>query len=327
MQRSLSLRSRTMLLASFAVGAILVSDAVIRLDIQRQSGRVNLSERAALLASMQADAMSVPLWNLDDDLVRSGLRALARDPDFASAEIMKPGGDIVRESPAARPARWSRLQTPAVEVARPITYIDHGQTRLLGQLRLALRTDRLDAALSREAGQQAAWLVLLLVAMLTILAVSFRQLSIPLDMLAGALTRLASGQAEVEIPALQRTDEIGAVARGLQVFKDTAFQLVSAQAQYRAVYDHAVLGIFCLDADQKVTSANAALLTLTGDEDADSLRRRLTTAEGGLYVDQERRRALFDLRREQGGYVAEIAELRHADGTAHLDYPDLQSGA
>ena len=315
MPRTLSLRSRTMLLASFAVGAILVSDAVIRLDIQREAGRTNLAERAALLASMQADAMSVPLWNLDDELVRSGLSALARDPDFAGAEIVKSGGDVVRQMPSRRQLTAVRAGAGQIEVARPINYVDHGQTKLLGQLRLGLRTDRLQAALSREAWQQAAWLVLLLSAMVTVLAVAFRQLSNPLDLLAGALGRLASGETDVEVPALHRTDEIGAVARGLQVFKDTAFQLVSAQAQYRAVYDHAVLGIFCLDANQKVTSVNAALLALTGDKDAAALQRRLSdTGEGGLYVDQERRRELFALRSDQGGYVAETAELRHADG-------------
>ncbi len=44
----------------------------------------------------------------------------------------------------------------------------------------------------------------------------------PIRVMTGAMTRLADGDIEVDIPARERHDEIGAMAKALQVFKDNA---------------------------------------------------------------------------------------------------------
>ena len=309
----LSLRTRTMLLASLAVGSILSVDALLRLRTEREAGRAGLAERAALLATMQADALSVPLWNFDDDLVRTALDTLARDPDYADAEIARQGGPSM-QGPAA-PTADAQRALPSIEVVRPIRFVDHGQSRLLGQLRVSLRTGRLEASLMAEARQRVLSFVLLLAAVLFILGIAFRQLGRPLELLAGALARLASGDREVVIPALHREDEIGAVARGLQVFKDTMFQLTRTQGEYRAIFDHAALGIYCLDNQGSLVSVNAALMALIGYPTLAAFPSGGTSyGAPALYVDPNRPAELAALRLANGGYEAEVSELRRADG-------------
>ncbi|MCR6631791.1 MAG: methyl-accepting chemotaxis protein [Magnetospirillum sp.] len=58
----------------------------------------------------------------------------------------------------------------------------------------------------------------------------------PLTRMADAMRRLATGEREVEVPSRERADEVGAMARALQVFKDNAAEaerLRTAQEQER----------------------------------------------------------------------------------------------
>ena len=302
-----------MVLASVGVGGLLLADAALRLRADRAAGRAGLAERAALLVTMQADALSVPLWNLDNDLMDAALGALAQDADFARAEIVRPDGAVMR-----------RLAGPAldrssgqIEVARDVTYVDHGRRRVLGRLRVALRADRLEGALLREEERRATPLIVLLGAVLITLHVAFRTLNRPLDLLAGALGRLAAGEQDVPIPGLHRDDEIGRVARGLQVFKTTMFQLARTQGEYRAIFDHAALGVYCMDPTGRFTSVNAALLAITGDTDINALQASLMApGDDALYVDPHRPAALRRMRHDQDGYEGQVSELRRADGTS-----------
>jgi uncharacterized membrane protein affecting hemolysin expression len=85
-----SLKRRVMLAAALAVALVLLTDAVLRHIEMEGDGRRSLAERAALLASIQGDALSIAMWNLDEDQVRTALDALAADPDFVSAAVTKP---------------------------------------------------------------------------------------------------------------------------------------------------------------------------------------------------------------------------------------------
>jgi len=51
-----------------------------------------------------------------------------------------------------------------------------------------------------------------------------RVISRPLDRIGAVMRRLAEGDRDVDIPALQRTDEIGAMARAVAVFKQSAIE-------------------------------------------------------------------------------------------------------
>ncbi len=326
-----------MLLAGLAVALVLTADATARHVGMRRDGRRALSERAMLLATIQGNALSVPMWNLDQDQVGAVLDALTADPDFVSAAVVKPDGAVLQSRLATRPdgtpssvAAQSGTGPPTVDAEHVIRYVSHGQPRTLGRLRLSLSTTRLDAALSSEIRGRALALLLLVAAVLLSVYGALRQFTRPLEMMATALRRLAAGDRETPIPASDQADEVGEVARALQVFRDTAFRMVRAEGTYRALFENAALGIYGADEGGHVHSANAALLRICGrDPDGhppaplppmlDGVPTHGEGQVGGqadadFYVAPGRGAALLRLLREQGGFVGQIAEIRRAHG-------------
>ncbi len=306
----LSLRARTMVVASIGLTAILLVDAAARQHAMGVAGRAALAERAGLLASLETSALSVPLWNLDQDQLDAALDALAEAPDFAGAALLRPDGSVLSERPGPMTAG-----SEVVDVTRPINFADHGHPRALGSLRIRLGTTRLHQALMAELRTQGLALSILLGAVMLAVFSALRELTRPLDLLTSALHRLAQGDLEMPLPALDRDDEVGAMARALGVVRDTARRLVRAENRYKAVFDNAALGIFSADDTGMITSANAALLAITGYE---RLEAAIAALENGiLFVDPGRSDRLTWMIMNMGGYSGEVSELRRPDGSTY----------
>jgi diguanylate cyclase (GGDEF)-like protein/PAS domain S-box-containing protein len=300
--------------AGLALGLVLLADAAIRQAGIEADGRRALAERASLLVSIQGDALSVPMWNLDQDQVGAALDALAADPDFVSASVVKPDGSVLERHNAAPPP--AAAAAPTISVSHDIRYLSHGEVRTLGSLHLSLTTARLQAMLARQWQERAIALIVLLGAVLLVVYGALQQFIRPLDMLADALGRLAAGDRETPIPGSEQDDEVGAVARGLAVFRDTAFRLVKAEGTYRALFENAALGIYGADEQGVIHSVNAALLRICGYRDLAEVTAVMeTTGRNGLYVAPGRGTDLLRLMRENGGFTGEISEIRRGDGS------------
>src|SRR5262245_53677261 len=74
----------------------------------------------------------------------------------------------------------------------------------------------------------------ILCSLLVALWVSMAKISTPLDRLARRMGGLANGDLAVEIPDQNRRDEVGTMARAVQVFKDNAVALKESEAQAEA---------------------------------------------------------------------------------------------
>jgi methyl-accepting chemotaxis protein len=61
-----------------------------------------------------------------------------------------------------------------------------------------------------------------------------RQIARPVSRMATAMTRLASGDNTVEVPALGRGDEVGAMAQSVRLFKEAAIRKVELEAEAEA---------------------------------------------------------------------------------------------
>lgn len=57
-----------------------------------------------------------------------------------------------------------------------------------------------------------------------------------------AMSRLAAGERTVEVPAMDRRDEIGALARAFDVFRDTVFKMEAIEAQLRQAQKMEIIG-------------------------------------------------------------------------------------
>ncbi len=311
----MSLQGRAMLLAGLSVTLVLVVDTVARQTGLERDGKRGLAERAALLASIQADALSVPMWNLDEDQVRGVLDALATDPDFIAASVVKPDGSVLDTRVAPGGTAAAARAGASIDVAHDIHYVSHGEVRTLGTLHLSLATARLQAILAQEWRARGFALVLLLVAVLLPVYGALRQFTRPLQMMAGALTRLAAGDRETPIPASDQDDEVGAVARALLVFRDTAFRLVRAEGTYRALFENAALGIYGADEHGNVHSANAAMARIFGFDDPLIMEDTDARQFERCYADTGRAEALRETLRAHDGFAGKISAIRRRDGS------------
>jgi hypothetical protein len=134
---AMSLRARVMVRAGLALGLLLVADSVRREQIMDRADKRSLAERAALLVSIQAEALSVPIWNLDRDQLGAALDALMADPDFVATSVVLPDGRVLDQRHANRRQADG---PPLIAVSRDILFRSHGELRTLGTLHLVLGT-------------------------------------------------------------------------------------------------------------------------------------------------------------------------------------------
>jgi HAMP domain-containing protein len=95
------------------------------------------------------------------------------------------------------------------------------------------KQQRTEAFVSRSVG-------LLVVAVLASLAAGLvatgligRAISSPLTQMTGVMSRLAQGEYEIRVPAMERRDEVGSMARAVEVFRVASQRLTSTRPSWR----------------------------------------------------------------------------------------------
>lgn len=223
--RTKSLKARTLLaIAAIMLVAIGAADQVSlgRAAAQRSA---QLETRGAVAAAIQADALAQPMWDMAMDHAGVMLAALARDPDFRAALITDTNGKTVTEHGDTAATQGF------VENRVPIVYLDGGQKKPLGTLTLRLSTARLDDEWWSD--MQFGWIKLAAVLAIATGAMSaaLALITTPLRGMTEAMTRLANGETGLDVPATARRDEIGAMARAIDVFKTTALARMRLEAE------------------------------------------------------------------------------------------------
>lgn len=92
-----------------------------------------------------------------------------------------------------------------------------------------------------------------------------------LDAVTRAMSRLAAGDRNAAIPGLQRSDELGSLARAASIFKDASFerqrlaeQVIEGNRLVEATFANMSDGISVFDREQRLVSWNPRFLTMTG---------------------------------------------------------------
>ncbi|WP_116132714.1 ATP-binding protein [Tropicimonas sp. IMCC34043] len=170
-----------------------------------------------------------------------------------------------------------------------------------------------------------------------------------------AMTRLASGEREAQVPGAERSDEIGDLARAFNVFRDNAFrmehldrQLAERSGLLLATFETMKDGFSVFDRDRRLVAWNPHFLTLYGFEPQDLAEgmpiarvNRILTERGatafmrnGEAVDLEtlsQRRLLLTQRYELRFPAGRVLELRSNPiprggfATIHMDVTDQRA--
>jgi methyl-accepting chemotaxis protein len=217
---------------------------VILVSSDRAKTAASLVEKASLTAQVVAPNAAAAAWNFDAQAGARVLQSLASDQDFASGiivddksqtfataqsrgvEAMSPGS-IAALIGMANPKDLVGMEAreivrgDAVVSVVPLILADKGKKNV-GYMALSFSRERANAAARQQLFAIASGGLAALVAVCALLAWILARVTRPIREMTQAMGRLSAGQLDISIPALDRRDEIGAMAQALGVFKENA---------------------------------------------------------------------------------------------------------
>ena len=170
--------------------------------------------RSRLFVAAQADAMIAAVWNVDDAVVKQQLESLVRDPNFRGARVVDQENKPL--------AKFGQLDDPQ---ALALTADIVREKEVIGRLEIHYDTSALNQALRDGVIRQTIFGGLLFWVVLGIVYLGLRMILVPLERMRQTMTELAAGRLEVTVPALDRRDEVGEMARAIEVFKANAVRM------------------------------------------------------------------------------------------------------
>lgn len=208
-----------------------------------------LSARADLLARTTAEALAIPVWNLDRPLYQAQLRTLDSDRAFVSARLVDESGQEL--------ARHGTPRQDAGDLARVVPITQPGDaSHRLGELSLVIST----AETRAQAGQQlliagVAFLVLLVAFSSTLHLTVSRLVIQPMANLLGAMRRVE--RKDWATVGWQSNDEVGQVTAS---FNRMVEHLRSGDEAQRLLAELTVAHQQLNDRNQRLHDANQQIL-------------------------------------------------------------------
>jgi methyl-accepting chemotaxis protein len=233
----LSLHAKVQVLISAVITVAFMSAVAVAMYLIHSDRRADLESRAEFLADVQSAGLARPIWDFEFDQAAGMLQTLTQDPDFRFAAVEGPKGKDI----AAFGEPLGDDDTAIYAVRREIVHksdledagTDAG-TRV-GTLTLVLSEQRLRDSLVTMIGAGVFLLAVVLLFVFSAVTGALRMMTRPLRGIAQAMAALAGGELETAVPSLDRRDEVGDMARAVQIFKENAEEKVSLEREQALV--------------------------------------------------------------------------------------------
>ena len=271
-----------------ALLVVLVAGSVTGVALKdSDAARAALSAKTKLIADIAGRGTADAIWNLDAQLAKASLAALAADPDYVGSELSDDHGALLA-SDGAKQGPSGELIVEKVPVIR----IDQGQQKTVGTLELRMSTARADAAIER-----ATWILALvgIAALVVVCGLLFwilKSATRPIEALTRTMAELSSGDLSVEIPALDRADEVGRMAHAVAVFKRNAIEverLNAEQASLKERTERERIDLLDRMASEFESTVSTVLINVTRScakmgERAESMAGKMSAAEDSTHT-------------------------------------------
>jgi signal transduction histidine kinase/CheY-like chemotaxis protein len=190
---------------------VLVEDRLFVTDASN-----TLNQRARLLADLYAGAISGSVWEYDKDATRAQLLALRTQlPEFQNATIFEPEGEVFASLSAGGNNGASGASVAAESEIR-------NGGNLIGRIRIELSESIIEADRAAHLRRLIATAAVMGSVLLGFTLFTLMLVIRPLERITPLMRSFAAGDLERSVPYLDRSDEVGAMARALDVFRDNA---------------------------------------------------------------------------------------------------------
>jgi len=209
--------------------------------------------KAELSAGLSEEGAAGGLWQFDEGVLVRTLQPILDDRDFKYVIVSDVKGKPFYSSGAreihniavrAIPDTAATDAKPVIVDIEgyllsvvPLRHTEGGEILPLGTMVIAYDKHSVTAAVWSAVFWVAGIVAVAVAAFSAALAALLRRIITPLAGLASCMTSLSKGRLETEIRDLHRPDEIGVMARSVQVFKDNALLLRSSEAETARLRD------------------------------------------------------------------------------------------
>ena len=304
---STSLQGRVTAIIVVAVVSIMIGKAALDLIHTTAEREAAMAQHIELITQMQSQALVRPLWDFNVEQVSAILESLGRDPAFVRASVQDAKGNMVATrdaEPADRTPARSGVHDWAVEV--PVVMVDEGQSLIIGRLKASFSNDALTIARSRQLVSAVEGAAVIASVNLLAVLLSFRLLSRPLRALTSVMGRLAEGDTAVTVSATHRIDEIGQMARAVEVFKTAMIRNNAIASEFDAALSNMSQGLCLFKTDDRLAVANVRFASMFGAPEPGAMAAEIFVYEGmaGLLGPQERMEVGFSTELPDGRVIA-----------------------
>lgn len=225
----MSLYGHSLLIVGAVLAVVTIATSSWIAVEQNRSLTVELESRLSALARFQAAALADTFWDLNRESAEKILKGGRTDPDFHSARaVMNDGGvfaEILGEHDGVTPLVSRKID---VAIALPGTA---GKVRRLGFVELTFSLARLQSLQRGALWKAAGFGLLQLLAVLIGTALAMRWIIVPVEAIRQRLVLLSKGETDPEIPAIDRQDQIGDMARAVASLRDSLIEIDRLRAE------------------------------------------------------------------------------------------------
>ena len=221
-----SLATRAAVVIGGLLAALLIVVATVGCIAYSRQQEAGLQDKMALLARLEVASLGKPLWDLDAKSVAGQLEKIQTELDLLHQRVIDSNGKTFAEN-------GQNAVNGAATLNVPIQFMPKiGQPpKTIGSLEISYDLSRLTGELRRlQVAVAAIGAAAVAVVVLTIWLLLRRTIR-PVNALARTLGQFAEGNYDADVPSLERQDEVGQIARGAAVLKETGLHKLKLERE------------------------------------------------------------------------------------------------
>lgn len=213
-------------------------------DTQTKNSNV-LNEKSNLVATLVMPAIAAGLWDLDEEAAQRSLNALTIDPDVLWSLVLDDKNKIFSSRSSSKKIdaakEFKKLKLPAQKVKpedifKSVVYEVKGKKivktplkvedsdKPVGNVIVAYSYARSAKQLQAQVISIVVMVFLCVAAVGVIIYFSTRGITKPITALTRVIGAITNGEIACDVPSTERRDEIGAVARSVEFFRQTMLE-------------------------------------------------------------------------------------------------------